>query len=183
VNAPPADLPLQFAVVAGMFALTILIHLLGLTGLVGLGRLHLERCRTPWLQVDRLLVPTVLAFGLALIHATEVATYAALFQVMGATTTWEQALYYSVSSYSTAGVAGLTFRPEWRVVGAFESLNGILLIGWSTAFLFEVLHRILNTEDSHPFPAGAIAMVSPRPKRSGSGAPSGTNSSDTELMQ
>jgi hypothetical protein len=177
------DLPLQLAISAGMFALTIVLHLLGLMGLVRLGRLHIERWRTPWLHIDRVLVPTMLAVGLAVIHLVEVGVYALLFDALHATSTLEQAIYYSASSYSTAGVPGLSFRAEWRVLASLEALNGILLIGWSTAFLFQTLHRILNAEGDHPFPAGAIAIASPRPSRSGKGAPSGTNSSDTELMQ
>ena len=57
------------------------------------------------------------------------------------------------------------------MTGGLESLNGMLLIGWSTAFLFQNLHRILTNEDDHPLPAGAIAKASPRPNRSGKGAP------------
>ena len=69
----------------------------------------------------------------------------------------------------------------WRLLAAFEAVNGMLLMGWSTAFLFQTLHRILQTEESHPLPVGAIAtdadeavedgIDSPRSSRSGSGAP------------
>ena len=88
-----------------------------------------------------------------------------------------------MASYSTANIDANALRPHWREVGAMESLNGMLLIGWSTAFLFQNLHRILHSEEGHPLPAGAIATPSPRPSRSGKGAPLGTNSNDTELMQ
>ena len=177
------DLPLQLAVSAGMFVLTILVHLLGLMGLLQLGRRHATDWRTPWLSLDRLLVPMTLALGLSAIHAVEVGLYAVLYLELGATATLEQAIFYSAASYSTAGFAGLELNPKWRVLVALESLNGIILLGWSTAFLFQGLHRLLHAEGDHPFPAGAIARASPRPSRSGKGAPSGTNSSDTELMQ
>lgn len=177
------SLPLQLATSAGLYLLTIVIHILGLTGLAELGRVHLNYWRTPWLSVDRLLIPTVLAFGLFLLHGLEILIYALIFNGVGASENFITALYYSVGSYSTADVAELTLAPEWRLIGALESLNGFLLIGWSTAFLFQNLHRILNSEDAHPFPVGAIARPSSRPSRSGRGAPPGTNSSDTELMQ
>lgn len=54
--------------------------------------------------------------------------------------------------------------PEgWRIVGALEAVNGMLLIGWSTAFLFYVLNRLLEpTEEAdHPLPRGAIARKPP----------------------
>jgi voltage-gated potassium channel len=176
-------LPIQLLTSAGMFLLTIVIHILGLMALAALGRIHITHLRTPWLGVDRMLIPTVLAFGLVLIHAAEILVYAWIFTWVGASNTFLDALYFSVGSYSTADVAELALDPQWRLIGALESLNGILLIGWSTAFLFQNLHRILNSEDAHPFPLGAIARPLSRPSRSGKGAPPGTNSSDTELMQ
>ena len=176
-------LPLQLGTSAVLFLVTILIHILGLTALTRLGSFHLAKARTPWLALDRLIIPTLMAYGLVLLHAGEIATYALAFRWLGATQNLGDAIYFSVASYSTAVVAELDLKPHWREVGALESLNGILLIGWSTAYLFQNLHRILNSEEGHPFPAGAIARPSPRSRRSGRGAPPGTNSSDTELMQ
>jgi hypothetical protein len=31
---------------------------------------------------------------------------------------------------------------QWRLVGAFESVLGIFLLGWSTAFFFRMIGRI-----------------------------------------
>jgi hypothetical protein len=31
---------------------------------------------------------------------------------------------------------------SWRLVGAIEGINGVLLMGWSVAFLVSELHRI-----------------------------------------
>lgn len=150
-------LPTELAVSAGMFLLTIAMHLTGLTLLVGLGRIHITRWRTPWLSMDRALIPMALATGVAVIHVAEVMAYAGLYKALGAAQTWEHAIFYSAASYSTAGLPDVDFDAPWRVVGALESLNGFILIGWSTAFLFETLHRIMNTEEDHPFPLGAIA--------------------------
>src|SRR6185369_1938458 len=151
------NLPVELAVSAGMFGLTIVIHLLGLTGLLAVTRLHIEKLRTPWLAVDRLLVPLTLALGIFLIHGAEVAAYAALYKGLDATGTWERAVFVSSAAYSTASTADGYFPHDWRVTVSLEALNGILLLGWSTAFLFQTLHRILTTEEGHPLAEGAIA--------------------------
>lgn len=150
-------LPTELAVSAGMFGLTILIHLVGLMALLGFTRIHIEKLRTPWLSVDRLLVPLSLALGLFLLHGLEVATYAVLYRGLGTTATWEQAVFISSAAYSTASTADASFPHGWRVTVSLEALNGVLLIGWSTAFLFQTLHRILTTEAGHPLQEGAIA--------------------------
>jgi voltage-gated potassium channel len=177
-----------------MVVATVIMHLVGLMGLIRLTQLHIKHFRTPWLALDRLLVPLGIATGLFALHGAEVWLYAAAYQVLHATHGWEKALYLSAGAYSTAGWPGVQTPERWRLLPALESLNGMLLLGWSTAFLFQTLHRILQTDEGHPLPEGAIAEEveeeldgdgkdSPRPSRSGRGAPPGTNSSDTELMQ
>ena len=180
------NLTSELLAVLGMVAATVVVHMLGLTGLVRLTRLHIEHFRTPWLSVDRLLVPLAMVMGLFLLHAAEVFGYATLFRVGDAEPNWEEAIYLSAGAYSTAGWSGLHVPDGWRVLAAFEAVNGMLLVGWSTAFLFQTLHRILQTEESHPLPEGAIAeepavdevqdAVGRRhrfaaPSRSGNGAP------------
>jgi hypothetical protein len=159
------SLPLELAVSAGMFGLTILIHLLGLMSLLALARLHIEKLRTPWLQLDRLLVPLSLAWGLFLIHGLEVAAYAVLYWGLDTTGTWERAVFISAAAYSTASTPDGSFPHSWRVTVSLEALNGVLLIGWSTAFLFQTLHRILTTEEGHPLQEGAIAPETEDEKR------------------
>ena len=175
-----------------------MVHLMGLTGLMRLTRAHIRHFRTPWLYLDRLLVPLTMVLGVFAVHVLEVAAYALLYRRLEVAPDWETALELSAGAYSTAGWTGIALPQAWRVLPAFEALNGMLLLGWSTAFLFQTLHRILETEDTHPLPEGAIAEEikeeveeelekleekassqagagsadpSPRPKRSGKGAP------------
>jgi voltage-gated potassium channel len=179
------DLARDLLVAAGMAAATVVLHMLGLTSLMQLTRLHIEHLRTPWLQLDRLLVPLTMVMGLFIVHSVEVLAYAAVYVADGAVHSWEDGLYLSAGAYSTAGWSELHVPDGWRLLAAIEAVNGMLLVGWSTAFLFQNLHRILQTEESHPLPEGAIAteadevvqdgIESPRPSGSGKAAPSGTN--------
>lgn len=182
------ELLLEIPIVLGMVAVTVLVHMLGLMGLTQLTKFHIDHFRTPWLTVDRLLVPLAMVTGLFVLHGIEVAAYAMTYLAVGMTEHLEAAVYVSVSAYSTAGWTGVTISHDWRVLAAFESLNGMLLLGWSTAYLFQTLHRILQTEQNHPLQEGAIseepaelqeavtdsagfATPSPRRNRSGRGAP------------
>jgi hypothetical protein len=180
----------ELLVVLAMMAGTVVLHMLGLTELTNLTRVHIQRWRTPWLTLDRLLAPLLMVIGLFGLHTLEVTAYAVVYRQVGAVSGWEAALYLSAGAYSTAGWTGVSLAKAWRVLAAFESLNGILLLGWSTAFLFQTLHRILQTEETHPLPEGALAeeisaattadrqeaaaeagMASPRPSGSRSGSP------------
>ena len=54
----------------------------------------------------------------------------------------ESALYFSTSSYATIGYGDLVLPRGWRVLGAIEGANGVILLGWSTAFFVAIVGRI-----------------------------------------
>lgn len=51
---------------------------------------------------------------------------------------FEEALYFSAITFATIGYGDVTLGGKWRLVSALEGVNGILLFGWTTAFLFKV---------------------------------------------
>ena len=173
----------QLLVATAIVSATVVMHLIGLDLLQAMLRWHLERF-TRWIHLDRMVVPLGIVLGLFVLHGLEIWLYALVYWRGGMLESLEQALYFSTSAYSTVGETGAILPVEWRIVGVLEAVNGMLLIGWSTAFLFNILHHLMWAEDTDQrLPRGAIARASPRPRGSRSGAPSGTNSSDTELMQ
>lgn len=153
----------ELLISAAMVSTTVVVHLLGLNLLIQATRLHLARFSIH-LEVDRVLVPLGMVLGMFVIHAVEIWSYAALYLAGGAVDRLDDALYLSAGSYSTAGWVDLHLPQGWRVVVSLEAVNGLLLLGWSTAFLFQNLHRLLVTEEDHPLPKGAIAR---KPKRDG----------------
>lgn len=152
------SLPHVLATSTVLVATTVVMHLVGLDLLMSLLGLHLRRFTTSWLHLDRLLVPLGIVLGLFVLHGCEIWLYAFAYRWLQVIPDIEQALYFSASAYSTAGEAGPLLPIGWRVVGALEAVNGMLLLGWSTAFLFQVLTRLQATdEEDHPLPRGAIA--------------------------
>ena len=58
------------------------------------------------------------------------------------------AVWWSVVTLSTVGYGDVITSHEWRILAALESVNGFLLIGWSTAYLVAASMRV------GPFKAG-----------------------------
>ena len=165
----------ELLVSTGLVATTVVLHLVGLDLLMSLVSLHLKRFTTAWLHLDRLLVPLGIVLGLFVLHGVEIWIYAFAYLFLGLLPTIEQALYFSANAYSTVGEAGPMLPEKWRVVGVLEAVNGMLLIGWSTAFLFKVLDHLLGSDGhDHPLPRGAIA----RTRRDRVGPARGQNSAD-----
>jgi hypothetical protein len=51
----------------------------------------------------------------------------------------ETALYFSMVSFTTVGYGDIVLSPHDRLLGAMQAASGMLLFGWSTAFMFEIL--------------------------------------------
>ena len=148
----------ELVISTGMVLFTVLTHLVGLTVLIQLTRIHIIRFATT-VQMDRILVPLGMVLGLFVIHGVEIWTYAMVFYLAGIAHGVEQALYLSIGAYTTNGWVDIHLPQGWRIVLSLEGVNGLLLVGWSTAFLFQNLTRLMVTEDSHPLPEGAIARI------------------------
>ena len=54
----------------------------------------------------------------------------------------EKAVYFSLVTFTTLGYGEITLGASNRILAGFEAINGILLIGWSTAFMFSVVQFI-----------------------------------------
>jgi len=139
------NLLLQFGVSSLMVVFCVVIHGLGLFGL--------NRALRTEASIERLqrvdpLSPRGTAFTLGVViamlalHGIEIWLFALAYIVLGAIPQLEPALYFSTISYSTVGYNDLHMAPEWRLLGAFESVLGIFLLGWSTAFFFRMTGRI-----------------------------------------
>lgn len=146
-----------------LVCVTVVMHLIGLGLLRRLVRLHLERFLL-FVHLDRVIVPLGVVLGLFVVHGSEIWIYALTYQVMGLTDSLETALFISTSSYSTIGEAAGLLPPDWRLVGALEGVNGMLLIGWSTAFLFQLLDHIMSDDDEVKAQRGAIARRRKAPR-------------------
>ena len=64
-------------------------------------------------------------------------------------------MLYSLSAMMTYGHANLNLKDHWQLIGALEALNGMLLFGLTTAFLFAMIQRIwpLGSRERHREPS------------------------------
>jgi hypothetical protein len=53
-------------------------------------------------------------------------------------------LDFAFVNYTTLGYGDVTPLKEWRLLGPMTAMNGILMFGWSTAVLFEVLRKAID---------------------------------------
>lgn len=87
-----------------------------------------------------LLVGVFLA--IATLHLLQIGLWAAVFWCAGQLPTLEAAVYFSLVTYTTIGFGDVVLGPGWRVLTGIEGLTGLLLVGWSTAFIFAIVNRM-----------------------------------------
>lgn len=129
-----------------MVGLTVVVHFAGLLLLLWLLRASGHRFRTHESAVGQGAAIVVVVLGLVGIHTVEIWLYAVVYFVQGALTDFESALYFSTTSFTTIGYGDVVLDKQWRLVSAIEGANGLLLFGWSTAFLFSVTARMRTLE-------------------------------------
>ena len=141
----PGPLMLQFGVASAMLIACVVFHGLGLASLNTAMRSEasIERLRHIQPLSPRGAVFTLLVvLAIIVLHGIEIWGFALLYLALDAVPSLEEALYFSTISYSTVGYNDTHIAPDWRLLGAFESILGMILLGWSTAFFFRMLGRI-----------------------------------------
>ena len=131
-----------------MICLTVLIHGGGLFGLSRLLKLEAKEEAATHItpsSIRGIGVTLALVLGLFVLHGIEIWAYGFLYLAIDALPTFREALYFSTITYATIGYDDDGFAKAWQLVAAIEGVNGIILLGWSTAFFVRVIARIGRT--------------------------------------
>jgi hypothetical protein len=76
------------------------------------------------------------------LHAVEGGLWAATYRILDALPDNASAMLYSISAMTSYGHASLDLGAPWQMMGALEALNGMLLFGLTTAFLFAIIQIV-----------------------------------------
>ena len=91
----------------------------------------------------RIVVGTI--FVLTILHTLQIIVWAMAYLYMlppDVLASFEEAIYFSFVTFTTLGYGDIVLTEVWRIFSGVEALNGVLLIGWSTAMLFAVVQKV-----------------------------------------
>ena len=77
-------------------------------------------------------------------HLVAIATWAMVFSLCGEFSQLAEAVYHSGLNYTTLGDSAV-ISPSWRLLAPLEGANGMLMFGVSTAMLFAMIQRLIQT--------------------------------------
>jgi hypothetical protein len=126
-----------------LIVLTVLIHVLGL-GLLNqrAARLISQRTERRFPTAAFAVVMGMTTLLASILHAAEAGMWAGAYRLLGALPDNRSAMLYSLSAMTSYGHETLFLEAHWQLLGAIEALNGWLLFGLTTAFLFGIIQKI-----------------------------------------
>lgn len=137
---------IQFIIGSVLIALTVVIHAIALDYLMRFlekaGPTVFQHFRRTW-KIPMLII-AVMGNFLAIVF--EIWVWAFFYTSMDILPNIEEALYFSAQTFTTVGYGDIHLESDWRLISAFQSANGFILFGWSTAFIFEVMSKLYNRE-------------------------------------
>jgi hypothetical protein len=137
----------QVGVAAGLIAVTIVIQALFMSA--GLRTFRSIEARRPEYIASRptpVTVTWVLFLFVPII--LDVTLWATLYCLLGALPTFENALYFSMVTFTTVGYGDIVLNKDWRLLATFEAMNGWIIFGWATALIIAIVQRLYLQPDA-----------------------------------
>jgi hypothetical protein len=76
-------------------------------------------------------------------HTSEVLVWSLAYRIVDAAPVGTNLVYFAFVNYTTLGYGDVVPVQDWQLLGPMTAMNGVLLFGWSTAVIFEVLRRTM----------------------------------------
>ena len=132
----------QLLVGAAVSVCNIAIHAMVMAAVVRVA--HITGTKDTSRQSVRLItVMSATVSVLMVAHASEVFVWALAYGIVDAAPADADLVYFAFVNYTTLGYGDVIPVENWRLLGPVTAMNGVLLFGWSTAVIFEVLRRTM----------------------------------------
>ena len=89
------------------------------------------------------LLMTVLFIG----NLLQAAIWAVLFRIIGEFPDFQQAFYHSLVNFASLGYGDIVMSETWRLLGALEASNGVLMFGVSAGAMLSLINYLLTHDD------------------------------------
>ena len=140
---------IQLAVGSAVSAINILLHAAVTLIAIWIARIAARRNTShPLLFLPGVMIATSLVLMAA--HTLEVFVWSLAYAIVNAAPDDANLVYFAFVNYTTLGYGDVTPLAKWRLLGPMTAMNGMLMFGWSTALIFEVLLKAIERYTSPP---------------------------------
>jgi hypothetical protein len=133
----------QYLVGASASVCNIAIHAVVMVVVIKVTRIADELTTSrQTIRLITVMIATVTVLMIA--HLAEVLVWSLIYAIVSAAPAGADLLYFAFVNYTTLGYGDVTPVERWHLLGPMTAMNGVLLFGWSTAVIFEVLRMTLR---------------------------------------
>jgi hypothetical protein len=108
---------------------------------------HLEAQKQPEKQLKAIGILAIVVTGLFVGHLLQFASWALLFLGLGEFSDFQTAFYHSAVNFASLGYGDIVMSDRWRLLGALEATNGVLMLGLSAGTILSVMHAVLSRHE------------------------------------
>ena len=87
-----------------------------------------------------IVIMIVVVLGLFAAHTIEAWLWGFFYYFSGELSGLSEAIYFSTVTYTTLGYGDVVLSHKWNLTSSLQAVSGIILFGWSTAFLVNARH-------------------------------------------
>lgn len=125
----------------------ILALTVGVSGVFTLAATQFLVRKGPWIvrpphNLRSMIVLVAASLWVQLAVSVSVLLWAITFRILGIFDAMEPAVYFALVSFTTLGFGDVLLPDQWRLLSGFAASNGLLLFGFFTAFMVELVRRV-----------------------------------------
>jgi Ion channel len=139
----------QYLVGATASVCNIAIHALVMVAVIKVARV-VDGWATTRQTFRLIVVMSATVTVLMIAHLAEVLVWSAVYVMTSIAPDGTDLIYFAFVNYTTLGYGDVTPVQRWHLLGPMTAMNGVLLFGWSTAVIFEVLRTTLVASGGGP---------------------------------
>lgn len=107
-------------------------------------RHHVRRTRQPHASLLQPLLVAMLVMTLG--NFVQIVAWGLLFMVLGEFAELYDAVYHSGVNFTSLGYGDVVMSANWKLLGPLEALNGILMLGITSAALMAILQNTIKLQ-------------------------------------
>jgi Ion channel len=137
---------IQLLVGSAVSTINIMLHATVTMIAIRIARIAARRSTSrPLLYLAGVMIATSLVLMAA--HTLEVFVWSVAYAIVNAAPDDANLVYFAFVNYTTLGYGDVTPLAKWRLLGPMTAMNGVLMFGWSTALIFEVLIKAIGQDN------------------------------------
>jgi hypothetical protein len=135
----------QYLLGSAISVCNIAIHALVMVIVITAARMAEEMATSHQsLRLIAIMIATVSVLMVA--HFAEILVWSLAYAIVSVAPAGTDLVYFAFVNYTTLGYGDVTPVERWHLLGPMTAMNGVLLFGWSTAVIFEVLWKALEQQ-------------------------------------